>query len=110
MGENLIRVGTDCDCVFKDFNFKNKQHLFYWLGYVIGDGYLNQDGVHYCSENGEIQDTILKFTKENDFKMHARQRNANLYFYEYSVFNRELVKALESIGWDKSLKSKDKIF
>jgi len=107
-----VKLGTNVwggKDIFKDFNFKNKQHLFYWLGYVLGDGYLNQDGVHYCSENYEIQDAILKFTKANDFKMYARQRNANLNFYEYSVFNRELVKALESIGWDKSLKSKDKL-
>ena len=107
-----VKLGTNVwgsDDVFKDFNFKNQQHLFYWLGYVVGDGYLNQDGVHYCSENYEIQEKILKFTKENNFKMYARQRSANLNFYEYSIFNRELVKALESIGWDKSLKSKDKI-
>jgi intein/homing endonuclease len=107
-----VKLGTNVwgsEDVFKDFNFKNQQHLFYWLGYVVGDGYLNQDGVHYCSENCEIQEEILKFTKENDFKMYARQRSSNLNFYEYSVFNRELVKALESIGWDKSLKSKDKI-
>ena len=107
-----VKLGTNVwgsEDVFKDFNFKNQQHLFYWLGYVVGDGYLNQDGVHYCSENYEIQEKILKFTKENDFKMYARQRSCNLNFYEYSVFNRELVKALESIGWDKSLKSKDKI-
>jgi intein/homing endonuclease len=107
-----VKLGTDqwgTRDIFKDFNFKNKTHLFYWLGYVLGDGYLNKDGVHYCSENCEIQDTILKFTKANDFKMYARQRSANLSFYEYSVFNRELVKSLESIGWDKSLKSKDKI-
>jgi intein/homing endonuclease len=107
-----VKLGTDVwgnQDIFKDFNFKNKQHLFYWLGYVLGDGYINQDGVHYCSENYEIQEAILKFTQANDFKMYARQRSANLNFYEYSVFNRELVKALESIGWDKSLKSKDKL-
>jgi intein/homing endonuclease len=84
-------------------------YLFYLLGYVLGDGWVNQDGIHYCSEHFEVQETCLKFLRDNDLKSYARQRTKNLSFYEYSIFNREIVSWLESIGWDKSLKSKDKV-
>ena len=47
--------------------------------------------------------------RDNDLKSYARQRTKNLSFYEYSIFNREIVSWLESIGWDRSLKSKDKV-
>lgn len=84
-------------------------YLFYLLGYVLGDGWVNQDGIHYCSEYFEVQETCLKFLRDNDLKSYARQRTKNLSFYEYSIFNREIVSWLESIGWDRSLKSKDKV-
>jgi len=95
--------------IIKDSNIKGSPYLFYLLGYVLGDGWVNQDGVHYCSENYEVQETIQNFIKDNDLKTYTRQRTGNLYFYEYSLYDRKLVKWLESFGWDKSLKSKDKI-
>jgi len=84
-------------------------YLYYMFGYVLGDGWVNQDGINYCTENMEVHETILKFSRRNDLKSCARQRSENLMFYEYSFYNREFVKWLESIGWDKSLKSRDKI-
>jgi intein/homing endonuclease len=84
-------------------------YLFYFLGYVLGDGHVTHQAVHYCSENGEIHTMIKAFLEENDLKVSAYQRSQNLHYYEYAIFNRVLVKWLESVGWDKSLKSKDKI-
>ena len=52
---------------------------------------------------------ISKFIKENDLNLYTRQRSENLNFYEYSIFNRKLVDWFESIGWDITKKSNDKI-
>ena len=95
--------------ITKDSDIKGSPYLFYLLGYVLGDGWVNQDGIHYCSENYEVQETIQNFIQDNGLKTYTRQRTGNLYFYEYSLHNRKLVKWLESFGWDKSLKSKNKI-
>jgi intein/homing endonuclease len=84
-------------------------YLFYLLGYVLGDGWVNQDGIHYCSENREIQDMCMNFIKETEVKVYSRQRSENLSFYEYSLFSRKLSLWLASIGWDMSLKSKNKV-
>lgn len=84
-------------------------YLFYLLGYVLGDGWVNQDGIHYCSENREIQDMCMNFIKETEVKVYSRQRSENLNFYEYSLFSRKLSLWLASIGWDMSLKSKNKV-
>jgi hypothetical protein len=88
---------------------KRSNYLFYVMGYVLGDGWINKDGIHFCSENGEILNTISKFIKENDFNLYTRQRSENLNFYEYSIFNRKLVDWFESIGWDITKKSNDKV-
>ena len=113
IGDNIpIKISTevwgDRD-ITKDSDIKSSPYLFYLLGYVLGDGWVNQDGINYCSESPEVQEKIQNFTKDNDLKTYARQRTGNLYFYEYSLFDRKLVKWLESFGWDKSLKSKNKI-
>lgn len=107
-----IKIGTNIwgnNDIFDKFNLNEKQYLFYWLGYVLGDGYIDKNGVHYCSEHAEVQRPILEFLRSNNLKLYTRQRNANLNFYEYSVFNRDFVALLESMGWDKSLKSNHKI-
>lgn len=88
---------------------KKSNYLFYVMGYVLGDGWINKDGIHFCSENGEILNTISKFIKENDLNLYTRQRSENLNFYEYSIFNRKLVDWFESIGWDITKKSNDKV-
>jgi intein/homing endonuclease len=107
-----IKLGTEVwgnKNITKNSKIKRSPYLFYLLGYVLGDGYINKDGIHYCSENIEIQDTILNFIKENNLKSYSRQRSENLNFYEYSIYNRKLVCFLEGFGWDKSLKSKRKV-
>jgi len=88
---------------------KRSLYLFYTMGYVLGDGWINKDGIHFCSENGEILNTISRFIKENDLNLYSRQRSVNLNFYEYSVFNRKLVDWFESIDWDINKKSHNKI-
>lgn len=95
--------------ITKGSNYKRSPYLFYTLGYILGDGWVNQDGLHYCSENAEVHKTIYTFINENGLKSYSRQRSENLFFYEYSVFDRKLISWLESLGWDKSLKSKDKV-
>ena len=107
-----IKLGTEVwgnKNITKNSKIKRSPYLFYLFGYVLGDGYVDKDGVHYCSENSEIQDTILKFINANNLKSYSRQRSENLNFYEYSIYNRKLVSFLESFGWDKSLKSKSKV-
>jgi hypothetical protein len=88
---------------------KRSLYLFYIMGYILGDGWINKDGLHFCSENGEILNAISRFIKENDLNLYTRQRSENLNFYEYSIFNRKLVDWFESIGWDITKKSNDKV-
>jgi intein/homing endonuclease len=95
--------------ITKDSHIPRSLYLFYLLGYVLGDGWVNQDGVHYCSENREVQDMCMKFISEIDVKVYSRQRSANLNFYEYSLYSRKLSSWLADIGWDMSLKSKNKL-
>jgi intein/homing endonuclease len=95
--------------ITKDSDIKNSPYLFYMLGYVLGDGWINEDGVNYCSESMEIQDAIKNFIEDNGYKSYARQRSDNLFFYEYSIFNRKLVKFIQSLGLDISKKSKEKV-
>jgi len=95
--------------ITKDSHIPRSLYLFYLLGYVLGDGWVNQDGVHYCSENREVQDMCMKFINEIDVKVYSRQRSANLNFYEYSLYSRKLSSWLADIGWDMSLKSKNKL-
>ena len=107
-----IKLGTNVwgdNDITKESSIKRSPYLFYLLGYVLGDGYVDENGIHYCSENSEVQDVILNFIKTNSFKSYSRQKSGNLNFYEYSIFNRKLVSFLEGFGWDKSLKSKNKI-
>jgi len=107
-----IKLGTNVwgdNDITKESSIKRSPYLFYLLGYVLGDGYVDKNGIHYCSENSEVQDVILNFIKTNSFKSYSRQKSGNLNFYEYSIFNRKLVSFLEGFGWDKSLKSKNKI-
>lgn len=107
-----IKLGTEQwgdEDVTKDSKIKNSQYLFYMLGYVLGDGWISKDGVNYCTECSEVHDTIKNFIDENGYKSYSRQRSKNLSFYEYAIFNRELVKFVESLGWDISKKSKDKV-
>ena len=105
-----VKIGTDIwgnRDITDNSDIIRSSFLFYFLGYVLGDGYVSHDGVHYCSENPEIHSLINEFLHENNLKSCARQRSENLNFYEYAIFNRSLVKWLDSLGWDKSLKSKD---
>jgi intein/homing endonuclease len=95
--------------ITKDSHIPRSLYLFYLLGYVLGDGWVNQDGVHYCSENREVQDMCMKFISEIDVKVYSRQRSTNLNFYEYSLYSRKLSSWLADIGWDMSLKSKNKL-
>jgi intein/homing endonuclease len=95
--------------ITQDSELIRSPYLFYLLGYVLGDGWVNHDGVHYCSEHREVQDMCMKFIKSANLKLYSRQRNKNLNFYEYSLHNRKLVSWLKSIGWDDSLKSKNKV-
>jgi intein/homing endonuclease len=109
-----VKLGTNIwgdNDILKNSGYKNNAHLFYLLGYVLGDGYVSKDGygMHYCSEHIEVHETILKFIQDNNLKSYARQRSSNLNFYEYAIFNREFIKWIESIGWDISLKSANKI-
>ena len=111
--DNLpIKMSTeiwgDLDITDKS-TIKRSLYLFYTMGYVLGDGWINKDGIHFCSENEEILSTISKFIKENTLSLYSRQRSENLNFYEYSIFNRKLVDWFESIGWDIAKKSNDKI-
>ncbi len=107
-----IKMSTE---IWGDLDITNKStikrslYLFYTMGYVLGDGWINKDGIHFCSENEEILNTISKFIKENALSLYSRQRSENLNFYEYSIFNRKLVDWFESIGWDIAKKSNDKI-
>lgn len=107
-----VKLGTeqwgDKD-ITKDSEIKNSPYLFYMLGYVLGDGWINEDGVNYCSECYEVHSTIKNFIDENGYKSYSRQRSENLSFYEYAIFNRKLVKYIENLGWDISKKSKDKV-
>lgn len=113
IGDSIpIKISTETwgnKNITQDSNINQSLYLFYLLGYVLGDGWVNKDGIHYCSENPEVQEICLKFLKDNNLKSYARQRTKNLTFYEYSIFNRDIVAWLENIGWDKSLKSKDKV-
>lgn len=95
--------------ITENSEIKRSPYLFYLLGYILGDGWVNQDGIHYCSESFEVQEMCLKFIRDNNFKSYARQRTKNLSFYEYSIFNRSLSKWLDQIGWDSSLKSREKV-
>jgi len=95
--------------ITEDSELTRSPYLFYLLGYVLGDGWVNQDGIHYCSENREVQDVCMKFIQETEVKVYSRQRSENLNFYEYSLFSRKLSLWLASIGWDMSLKSKNKV-
>ena len=109
-----VKLGTNIwgdNDILKNSGYKNNAHLFYLLGYVLGDGYVSKDGygMHYCSEHIEVHETILKFIQDNNLKSYARQKSSNLNFYEYAIFNREFIKWIESIGWDISLKSANKI-
>jgi hypothetical protein len=79
------------------------------MGYVLGDGWINKDGINFCSENSEILDAISSFIKQNNFKLYSRQKSNNLNFYEYSIFNRELASWFQSIGWDITKKSNNKV-
>jgi intein/homing endonuclease len=111
--DNLpIKMSTeiwgDLDITDKS-RIKRSLYLFYTMGYILGDGWINKDGLHFCSENEEILIAISRFTKENDFNLYSRQRSENLNFYEYSIFNRKLVDWFESIGWNINKKSNDKI-
>ena len=107
-----VKLGTeqwgDKD-ITKDSEIKNSPYLFYMLGYVLGDGWISEDGVNYCSECSEVQSAIKNFIDENGYKSYSRQRSENLSFYEYAIFNRKLVKYIENLGWDISKKSKDKV-
>lgn len=95
--------------ITKDSEIKNSPYLFYMLGYVLGDGWINEDGVNYCSECSEVHSTIKNFIDDNGYKTYSRQRSENLSFYEYAIFNRELVKFVQSLDWDISKKSKEKV-
>lgn len=88
---------------------KRSAYLFYTMGYLLGDGWINKDGIHFCSENPEVIRTVSNFIKENDFNLYARQRSENLNFYEYSIFNRKLVAWFESLGWDINKKCNNKV-
>ena len=107
-----VKLGTEQwgnKDITKDSELKNSPYLFYMLGYVLGDGWINKDGVNYCTECSEVHSTIKNFIDENGYKSYSRQRSENLSFYEYAIFNRGLVKYIESLGWDISKKSKDKV-
>jgi hypothetical protein len=107
-----IKINTDIwgnDDITVNSKIKRSVYLFYLMGYVLGDGWINKDGINFCSENSEILDTISKFIKQNNFKLYSRQKSNNLNFYEYSIFNREFVNWLQSIGWDITKKSNDKL-
>jgi hypothetical protein len=107
-----IKINTDVwgdDDITVNSKIKRSVYLFYLMGYVLGDGWINKDGINFCSENSEILDAISNFIKQNNFKLYSRQKSNNLNFYEYSIFNREFVNWLQSIGWDITKKSNDKL-
>jgi intein/homing endonuclease len=107
-----IKINTDVwgdDDITVNSKVKRSVYLFYLMGYVLGDGWINKDGINFCSENSEILDAISSFIKQNNFKLYSRQKSNNLNFYEYSIFNRELASWFQSIGWDITKKSNNKV-
>ena len=105
-----IKQSTECwgDVdITKHSNYTNSPELYFALGYMIGDGYICKDGMHICTESQEVLDVFDVVKKQNNLKSYVRQRQGEL--FEYSFYNRELVEWLESIGFDRSKKAKDKV-
>jgi len=104
-----IKQKTECwgDADITDgFDIQNTSGLYFALGYMIGDGYFCKDGMHICTESQEVLDVFDRVKTQNNLKSYVRQRQGEL--FEYSFFNRDIVKWLEHIGFDRSKRAKDK--
>jgi len=101
---------TDYSKTTKKMSLKNEPDLFYLLGYMIGDGWVDQGRFYICSENTVIINLFERKCAEYfpGHKVYKRGRGENKNFYELCISNCDFRDWLLEIGFDFSLKAPQK--
>jgi hypothetical protein len=111
-----IKLGMNCwgDAQLVEnspkMNIEDCDYWYFLLGYMIGDGYFDDYTMHWCSEDSKVIDMTIAKAKEyfpkNKIICRSRADNG---FLEMGISSKDLIDWLKSIGFDRSLKAKNKI-
>lgn len=97
-----LSVGDNINIITKNSTFNKFDHLAYFLGYYMGNGYTNsnENGGNLCMHKNqvEIKDRLVQCIEEMGF-------TANVVDYENAIrifLNKDIIDYLKSNGWIKN--------
>ena len=100
-----LSVLTDCSV-----NRLEKLKFAFQVYDTNGDGYFDDYTMHWCSEDSKVIDMTMAKAKEyfpkNKIICRSRADNG---FLEMGISSKDLIDWLKSIGFDRSLKAKNKV-